>query len=68
MMQALVIAECVNRTSGARAYPGQTIEVSPEEYQRLKLAGCVRDLEQATLVPPETTSRENPRGRRARGR
>jgi len=63
-------SECVIRPAGIRAHTGVTVEVSPEEYERLKKAECVDRVltETATTVPCEAACRDNPKSRRAKGR
>jgi hypothetical protein len=63
---AVIGSECVLRPSGIRAHKGQTVELSEEEYERLKKAGCL--METATVAVGEVAMKQSPPPRRARGR
>lgn len=69
LLQAKCISECINRTTAERAFPGQIIAVTRDEYDRLLKAGCVEALkETCTACADETACRDNPRPGRARRR
>jgi len=61
-----VNSECVIRPTGQRAYQGETVEVSREEYERLLRAKCVSETE--TTAPAEAACRQGPECRRTKKR
>jgi hypothetical protein len=69
-MIVTIYSECIIRPHMKRVFKGDTVDISKEEYERLCLAGCIigEPLETKTTAPNETTARQNPVRKGARGR